>query len=125
MIEISKDGLKQTKKLVVQKEDQERPLVLDLPQPDGAGPKVSLESPVIQNTDEMDVSIDKVEDLVSVKMGEKELKYMPGKDMIRLKNLRADGVTSQQKTQELIFEFKDKTKVKVKLEVVAARVGVK
>jgi hypothetical protein len=125
MIEISKDGLKQTKKLVVQKEDQERPLVLDLPQPDAAGPKVSLDSPVIQNTDEMDVSIDKVEDLVSVKMGEKELKYTPGKDMIRLKNLRADGVTSQQKTQELIFEFKDKTKVKVKLDVVAARVGVK
>jgi hypothetical protein len=125
MIEITKDGLKQTKKLVLQKADKERPLVLDLPQPDGAGPKVSLDSPVIQNTDEMDVSIDKVEDLVSVKMGEKELKYTPGKDMIRLKNLRADGVTSQQKTQELIFEFKDKTKVKVKLEVVAARVGVK
>jgi len=125
MIEITKDGLKQTKKLVLQKADKERPLVLDLPQPDAAVPKVSLDSPVIQNTDEMDVSIEKVEDLVSVKMGEKELKYTSGKDMIRLKNLRADGVTSQQKTQELIFEFKDQTKVRVKLEVVAARVGVK
>jgi hypothetical protein len=71
------------------------------------------------------VPVEKVEDLASVKMGEKELQYTKGKDSIRLKNMRADGVTTEQKTRELTFEFKDKTKVAVKLEVVAARVGVK
>jgi len=126
-IDITKEILKQTKKIVLQKTDKERPLVLDVPQPDAAatGPKVTLDSPVIQNTDEMEVSVEKVEDLVSVKMGDKSLRYAKGKDTIRLKFLKADGVTSEQKTQELVFEFKDKTKVKVKLEVVAARVGIK
>lgn len=126
-IDITKEILKQTKKIVLQKMDKERPLVLDVPQPDAAaaGPKVTLDSPVIQNTDEMEVSVEKVDDLVSVKMGDKSLRYTKGKDTIRLKFLKADGVTSEQKTQELVFEFKDKTKVKVKLEVVAARVGIK
>lgn len=117
---------KQIKKLVLQRADKQRPLVLDIPQPDAAGPKVTLDSPVIVNTDEMDVSVDKLDELVSVKLGDKTLRYVvKDKDTIRLKYLKADGVTSEQKTQELVFEFKDKTKVKVKLEVVAARVGVK
>jgi len=119
---------KQTKKLVLQRGDKERPLVLDIPQAEAAaaGPKVTLDSPVIQNTDEMDVSVEKLDDLASVKMDDKELHYIKkDKDTIRLKSLKADGVTSEQKTQELVFEYKDKTKVKVKLEVVAARVSVK
>jgi hypothetical protein len=65
-----------------------------------------------------------VDDLFSVKMGDKSLRYTKGKDTIRLKFLKADGATSEQRTQALAFEFKDKTKVKVKLEV-AARVGIK
>ena len=127
LLEIEKEDLQGVKKLLVQKANGQRPLVLDLPQPDSKAqpPKVTLDSPVIQNTDEMEVSVEKVEDLASVKMGEKELQYTKGKDSIRLRNLRADGVTTEQKTRELTFEFKDKTKVAVKLEVVAARVGVK
>jgi hypothetical protein len=127
LLEIEKEDLQGVKKLLVQKANGQRPLVLDLPQPDSKAqpPKVTLDSPVIQNTDEMEVPVEKVEDLASVKMGEKELQYTKGKDSIRLRNLRADGVTTEQKTRELTFEFKDKTKVAVKLEVVAARVGVK
>jgi hypothetical protein len=125
---VSKENLATIKKLVLQKGGNQRPLVLDLPQPESkpqSPPKVTIDSPVIQNTDELDVSVEKVDDLNSVKMGEKELKKIKGKGSIRLINLRADGVTSEQKSQELTFEYKDKTKVTVKLEVVAARVGVK
>jgi hypothetical protein len=45
--------------------------------------------------------------------------------LLRLVSLKADRVTTEQKTLELVFQFKDKTKVPVKLEVVAARVNVK
>jgi hypothetical protein len=46
-IDITKEILKQTKKIVLQKMDEERPLVVDVPQPDAAaaGPKVTLDSP--------------------------------------------------------------------------------
>src|SRR5258708_8994989 len=127
LLEIEKDDLQGVKKLLLQKANGQRPLVLDLPQPDSKAqpPKVTLDSPVIQNTDEMEVPVEKVEDLASVKMREKELEYTKGKDSIRLKNMRAEGVTTEQRTRELTFEFKDKTKVAVKLEVVAARVGVR
>jgi len=127
LLEIEKDDLQGVKKLLFQKASGQHLLVLDLPQADAKAqpPKVTIDSPVIQNTDEMEVAVEKVDDLASVKMGEKDLQYTKGKDSIRLKNLRADGVTAEQKTRELTFEFKDKTKVAVKLEVVAARVGTK
>jgi hypothetical protein len=127
LLEIEKDDLQGVKKLLFQKASGQHLLVLDLPQADAKAqpPKVTLDSPVIQNTDEMEVAVEKVDDLASVKMAEKDLQYTKGKDSIRLKNLRADGVTAEQKTRELTFEFKDKTKVAVKLEVVAARVGTK
>ena len=76
----------------------------------------------------MDVSLENAKDLSSVKMGDKVLRYLPpekDKTSIHLINLKADGVTTEQKTRELTFEFKDKTKVTVKLEVVSARIGVK
>ena len=127
LLEIEKDDLQGVKKLLFQKASGQHLLVMDLPQADAKAqpPKVTIDSPVIQNTDEMEVAVEKIDDLASVKMGEKDLQYTKGKDSIRLKNLRADGVTAEQKTRELTFEFKDKTKVAVKLEVVAARVGTK
>ena len=127
LLRIKNDRLSTMKKLVLQKDKKERPLVLDLPKPEAKPaepPKVTLDSPVVQNTDELDVSVERTGDLKSVKIGSKLLKFTPGKDSIRLTNLRGDGVTSEQKMQELIFKFNDDTEVKVKLEVVAARVGV-
>lgn len=127
LLTVTKERLPTIKKLVLQKGSAGRPLVLDLPKPEAKPaepPKVTLDSPVVQNTDELDVAVERVGDLKSVKIGSKVLKATLGKDSIRLTNLRADGVTTEQKAQELTFEFNDGTSVKVKLEVVAARVGV-
>ncbi|HTG36543.1 MAG TPA: hypothetical protein VLB76_26800 [Thermoanaerobaculia bacterium] len=128
LLTIKTDKLPAIKKLVIQKKSTGRPLVLDLPQPESKPaqpPKITLDSPVIQNTDELDVAVERGGDLRSVKLGKKELTYTPGEASIRLTNLRSAGVTSEQKTQELTFEYTDTTKVTVKLDVVAARVGVK
>lgn len=125
LLTVPKADMATTKKLVLQMEDGRRPLVLDIPQPDQKPPKVALDSPVIVNTNQIDVPVDRIEDLVSVKMGDKKLQLIKTKDSARLTNLRADGVTDQQKTTELVFEFGDGTKVTVKLDVVAQRVGVK
>jgi hypothetical protein len=129
LVQVKKEDLPTTKKLILQKTDGNRPLVLDLPLPDAKPqppPKISLDSPVVQNTDVMEIPVERAGDLTSVKMGDKQLQAEPaGKDSIRLKNLRADGVTSEQKTRELTFAFKDGTKLTLKLEVVAARVAVK
>lgn len=131
LLTVSKNDLQTTKKLLLQKADGSRPVVLDLPVPEAAKPtpsnKVTLDSPVIQNTDIMEASVEKADNLISVKMGDKSLQIerIKGKDSVLLKNLRADGVTSEQKTQTLTFAFKDGTKTTVKLEVVAARVGLK
>lgn len=125
LLTIKNDKLSTMKKLVLQKYRDQRPLVLDLPQPEKPQPpKVTLDSPIIQNTEELEVAVERVGELRSVKMGDKELKYIPGKDSVRLINLRNDGVTVEQRTRELTFEFNDKTKVVVKVGVVAARVGV-
>jgi hypothetical protein len=125
LLNVQKADMATTKKLVLQMEDGRRPLVLDIPQPEPKPPKVTLDSPVIVNTNQLDVPVERVDDLVSVKMGEKKLQYTKGKDFIRFTSLRADGVTSEQSTREIVFEFNDGTKVTVKLEVVAQRVGVK
>jgi hypothetical protein len=125
MVKIIKENLAATKKLVLQKKDRQRPLLLDVPPPKPDPPKVTVDSPVIQNTDELEVSVDKVKELKSVKLGDKELKYTVGTGSIRLLYLQADKVTTVQKTQELTFEFQDKTKVTLKFDVVAARIGVK
>jgi hypothetical protein len=117
--------LASTKKLVLQMDEGRRPLVLDIPQPEPKPPKVALDSPVIVNTNQLDVPVERVEDLVSVKMGDKKLQYTKGKDFIRFTSLRADVVTNEQSTKEIVFEFNDGTKVTLKLEVVAQRVGVK
>jgi hypothetical protein len=100
-------------------------LFLDIPQPEAKPPKVTLDSPVIVNTSQLEVPVERVEDLVSVTMGEKKLQYTKGKDAIRFTNLRGDGVTNEQSTREIVFGFNDGTKVTLKLEVVAQRVGVK
>ena len=123
-VTITKDDLATTKKLVIQKEDKTRPLVLDLPQPDAKPPKVTFDSPLVLNTERLDVPVERVEDLASVKIGEATIHYVKGKDFVRFTSLRADGVTNEQRTRELVFEYNDGTKVTVKLDVVAQRVGV-
>lgn len=125
LLKIPKAEMSSTKKLVLQKEDGRRPLILDIPQPESKPPKVTIDSPVILNTNQLDVPVEHLETLVSVVMGEKKLQYTKGKDFVRFTNLRADGVTNEQRTRELVFEFNDGTKVTVKLDVVAQRVGVK
>ncbi len=117
-------------KLLVQMRSGEPPLLLDLPSPSPAAkpapPKVSLDSPVILNTDQMEAAVEQAGNLRTVTMDGKPLSFdaIPGRAAISLKNLRAAGVTAEQKTRVLTFTFKDGTKVPVKLEVVAARVGV-
>lgn len=127
-LSLNKEQLQGTKKLVLQKADGGAPLLLDVPLPASApAPKVTLDSPVIQNTDTMQVSVENADRLVSVRLGDKDLQVEPikGKDAVLLKNLQRDGVTSEQKTQPLTFIFKDGTKATVQLEVVAARISVK
>jgi hypothetical protein len=125
VLEIKKADLATTKKMVFQMDDGRRPLVLDIPQPEPKPPKVTLDSPVIVNTNQLEVPVERIQDLVSVKMGDKTLQYTKGKDSIRFTSLRSDGVTDEQSTKEIIFVFNDGTKVAAKLEVVAQRVGVK
>jgi len=134
-LKVPKSVLAANKKLLLQMHAGDPPLVLDLPSPDPAAkpkpPKVAIDSPVIQNTDTMKVSVEKVAKLRSVTMDGSPLTYtvVTGKDAILLQGLRAAGVTSEQKTRVLTFTFndgtKDGTKVPVTLEVVAERVGVK
>ncbi len=126
LLTITKSALATTKKIVLQKEDGQRPLVLDIPEAKATPPNVTIDSPVVQNTDELDVSAENAADIGSVVMEKKILKWKPVNDStIRLLNLRAEGVTNEQKSRELTIQYRDGVKVTVKFEVVAARVGVK
>jgi hypothetical protein len=125
LVSIAKADLTAAKKIVLQKVGGQRPLILDIPAQEPKPPKVTVDSPVILNTDEIEVPVERLDELKSVKMGDKLLKGIKGKGSIRLVNLRADGVTNEQKTRELVFEFNDGTKVTAKVDVVAERVGVK
>jgi hypothetical protein len=126
LLTITKSALDTTKKVVLQKKDNQRPLVLDVPDPKATAPKVTIDSPVIQNTDTLDLSAEHAADIDSVTMDKKKLKWDPVDDStIRLSNLKADGVTSEQKSREITVLYKNGVKVAVKFEVVAARIGVK
>ncbi|HUA83751.1 MAG TPA: hypothetical protein VMB85_07820 [Bryobacteraceae bacterium] len=126
LLTITKDALGTTKKFVFQKADQQRPLVLDIPDPKATPPKASVDSPVVQNTDKLLLTADNATKITSVMFGKKALKFEPVDDSsIRLLNLKADGVTDEQKSREIKVEYTDGTKVTVKFEVVAARIGVK
>lgn len=128
LVTISKNDLSTTKKLVLQKKDTQRPLVLDIPDAKPTAPKVTVDSPVIQNTDRLLISAENRDQIATVKMGDKALKWdkpTEDKSVIRLLNLKADGVTDEQKSREITVEYNDGTKVTVKLEVVVARIGVK
>jgi hypothetical protein len=126
LLRIKKAALASTKKVLLQKHDGLRPFVLDLPDAKGTAPSASVDSPVIQNTDELNVTVDNPSDITAVKFGDKALKWKPVDDStIRLLNLKADGVTSEQKTPEITIQYKNDAKAKLKFEVVAARIGVK
>jgi hypothetical protein len=126
LLRIKKSLLQTTKKVVIQKEDKQRPLLLDLPDAKTTAAKVSVDSPVILNTEEIDVSIEQADDVGTVKLDEKVLKWKPvDKSTIRLLNLKADGVTNEQKSREITIEYKNGAKAALKFEVVAARIGVK
>jgi hypothetical protein len=123
---IKKADLAKARKVVLMKKGARAPLVLDLPASDvkPQTPKVTIDSPVIQNTDVLEVQVENVEQLSAVKLREKVLPFVKLKGAIQLTQLQAMGVTSVQKSQELTFEFGE-TKVPVRFEVVAARIGVK
>lgn len=125
-LKITKSDLATTKKVVLMKKGALAPIVLDLPALDAKPPlpKVTIDSPVIQNVDVLEVQVENAEQLTGVKFGGKSVPYDPEKGFLRLKQLQALGVTTVQKGQELTFEFGE-TKVSVKFEVVAARIGVK
>lgn len=134
MVAISKEDLSTTKKLVLQKKDgahpndAERPLVLDIPDVKPVTPKVTVDSPVIQNTDKLLISAENRDQIADVKMNDKSLKWekpTDDKSVIRLLNLRADGITDEQKSREITVSYNEGSKVTVRLEVVAARIGVK
>jgi hypothetical protein len=126
ILRIKKSALQITKKIVLQKEDTERPVLLDLPDAKPVPPKVSVDSPVIQNTNELDVSAEQAVDVTAVKLDDKVLQWRSvDKSKIRLLNLKADGVTNEQKTREITIEYKNGVKATLKFEVVAARIGVK
>ncbi len=126
LLSIQKAALAGTKKIVLQKQNGLRPLVLDLPDAKGAAPSASVDSPVIQNTDELNVTLDNAADVTAVKLDDRVLKWRPVDDStIRLLNLKAEGVTSEQKTREITIQYNNNAKTKVKFEVVAARIGVK
>jgi hypothetical protein len=124
---IKKAELQTTKKLVLQKKNRERPILIDLPAPDSKKepPKVTVDSPVILNSDVLEVAAERPGDLVAVKFGDKQLKFTKGKDTVMLSNLKADGVTTVQRVQELVFVYPDDVKVPVKIDVVAARIGIR
>jgi RNase P/RNase MRP subunit p29 len=129
-LRIDKAVLARTKKLLLQKEPGTLPVLLDLPAPDPKSqpkpPQIGIDSPVVQNTDQMVVAVENATSLVAVTMGGQTV-HFERKDAssILLTTLRADGVTTEQKTRELKFAFKGGATVTVKLEVVAARVGVR
>jgi hypothetical protein len=74
----------------------------------------------------MDASVDDAADLVSVKLQDKELHWKKtDESTVHFTGLKDDGVTSEQKTVSLIFLYKNKDKVTVSVDVVAARIFVK
>jgi hypothetical protein len=128
LLRIKKAALQASKKIVLQKNDSQPPLVLDLPdvKPAATPAKISIDSPVIQNTDEVDVSVDNAADVTTVKLKDKTLHWKPvGKSTIRLLTLKADGVTTAQSSPEITIEYKGGGKDTLKFDVVAARVSVK
>jgi hypothetical protein len=126
LVKITKAALQTTKKVVLQKDDKQRPLLLDIPDAKPTPPKVSVDSPVIVGSTELDLSAEQANDIASVKLGDKSLQWKPvDKSTIRLLNLKADGVTNEQKTREIAIEYKNGVKVTLKIDVVAARIGVK
>jgi hypothetical protein len=73
----------------------------------------------------LDVPIDRASDITSVKLKDKALQSKAtDKSTIRLSNLKADGVTSEQKSVELAVLYKNGDKATIKLDIVAARVSV-
>src|ERR1039458_2197981 len=126
LLKIKKSAGLTTKKVVLQKEANQQPLLLELPEAKPTAPKVSVDSPVILNTNEIEVSAEQAGDVANVKLDDKVLKWKPvDKSTIRLLNLKADGVTNEQKSREITIEYKNGAKATLRFEVVAARIGVK
>jgi hypothetical protein len=126
LLKVTKAALQTSKKIVLQKDDSQRPLVLDIPDAKLAPPKVSVDSPVVIGSTELDISAEQAGDIASIKFGDRSLQWKPvDKSTVRLLNLKADGLTNEQKTREITIEYKNGVKVTLKFDVVAARIGVK
>jgi hypothetical protein len=125
LLTVRKAALQTTKKFVLQKEDQQTPLLLDLPPIKAPAAKAADAITVIQGTPELEVPVDRAADVTSIKLKDKALQWKAtDKSTIRLSNLKADGVTTEQKSVELGVVYKNGDKATIKLDIVAARVSV-
>lgn len=132
---VMKPALATTKKIVLQRADAERPLVLDLPaaavKPTPV--KVSADSPVVQGVQTLDVSAEHATDVTGVKFKDRTVRYAAvvkpdgsvSDSDIRLTNLKDDGITDQQRSAVLTLKYRNGDTASLNLDVVAARVSVK
>jgi hypothetical protein len=123
---VKKPAIATTKKVVLQKASGQRPILLDLPPLKATPIKVSADSPVIQGTQKLDVKAEQAKEIDTVKMKDKTLHWIAvDESAIQLTSLKSDGVTDEQRSAELTIAYKNGDKATLKLEVVAARVGVR
>jgi len=141
---VTKAALATTKKIVLQRADGERPLVLELPaatvKPTSI--KVSADSPVVQGTQGLDVSAEHARGILSVKYKDRAVHFAWVREsdssvllatpeptssdtMIHFTRLKDDGVTDQQRSADLAIKYRNGDSATLKLDVVAARVFVK
>jgi hypothetical protein len=123
MIELSADQLKTHKQLVVQRDD-ERPFVIPLPTLEFKGaatPKTA--GRVTVNDDEAAIQADGLKDLVRVTFEGRDVPFRISSDgkEIKLRGLRALGVTKTAAIRPLVLIYKDSVST-VNLEVVNTKV---
>jgi hypothetical protein len=123
MIQLSADQIRSHKNLVIQRSG-ERPILVPIPPvefKDVKEPKPTERLPV--NADEVVIEGEGLKDLQSVTYNGQSILFEPSTDgrTVRLKNLRAHGVTSTATIKMLEFTFKA-SKANVRLEVVNRKV---
>jgi hypothetical protein len=117
-------GLKQ---IALQHSDYDRPVFVDLPQPEGP-PKITLTAGgrVVVGTEEVTVTgytFDKLKSVVcSSCSGKPKIDSVPDGKSVKLRGLVAARVTSIAGEPEIQFEFEDGKKLTLKLDVVTSKV---
>jgi hypothetical protein len=132
-VTLVKPALAEAKKIVLMKPKSKRPVVLDVPKipsdkPDASASKVSIDGPLVQGAQDVDVSAQSAAEVKTVTLKGKPnpLQWKAtGDSSGHLTGLKDDGVTADQRTVELTFLYNDGSTEKVSVDVVAARVYVK